>query len=49
MRPGIAILAAGGINGDNATEYAATGVDILVTTWPYFGKPTDIKVIIRPL
>lgn len=43
-RPDLLILAAGGINGDNASDYAATGADELVTTWPYFGKPADIKV-----
>lgn len=47
VRADIAILAAGGINGDNAAQYAATGVDVLVTTWPYFGKPADIKVIME--
>ena len=25
----------------------ATGVDVLVTTWPYFGKPADIKVVME--
>ncbi len=38
------IAAAGGINSANAAEYAATGVDILVTSWVYFGKPQDIKM-----
>ena len=45
--PAITILAAGGVNGDNAAAYAATGVDVLVTTWPYFGRPADIKVVMR--
>ncbi len=44
IKPNILILAAGGVNGDNAADYAATGADVLVTTWPYFGKPADIKV-----
>ncbi|MEA4871711.1 MAG: ModD protein [Synergistaceae bacterium] len=42
----IKIAAAGGINASNAAEYAATGVDILVTSWVYFGKPEDIKIVI---
>jgi molybdenum transport protein len=41
---GITISAAGGINADNAAVFAATGVDILVTSWVYFGKPEDIKM-----
>ncbi len=35
-------LAAGGINLSNIADYAATGVDALVTTSVYFGKPIDI-------
>lgn len=46
-RPDILILAAGGINGDNAAEYAATGVDVLVTSWPYWGRPADIQVVME--
>lgn len=42
--PNIIINAAGGINGDNAAEAAKTGVDVLVTSWVYFGKPFDIKM-----
>ncbi|GHV54814.1 ModD protein [Synergistales bacterium] len=38
------ILSAGGMNADNAFGYAATGVDVLVTSWVYFGKPEDIKM-----
>ena len=41
------INAAGGINGDNAAEYAATGVDVLVTSWPYWGRPADMKVVME--
>uniref|UniRef100_Q3ATJ0 Putative pyrophosphorylase ModD n=1 Tax=Chlorobium chlorochromatii (strain CaD3) TaxID=340177 RepID=Q3ATJ0_CHLCH len=45
IAPTITISAAGGINAQNAADYAATGVDILVLSSPYFGKPADIKVI----
>ncbi|MET0066363.1 MAG: ModD protein [Candidatus Thiodiazotropha sp.] len=38
------IAAAGGINPGNAAEYAATGVDLLVTSAPYFAKPRDVQV-----
>jgi molybdenum transport protein len=40
----VKISAAGGIDADNAADYAATGVDVLVTSWVYFGKPEDIKM-----
>ena len=46
-RPDVLILAAGGINSDNAAEYAATGVDVLVTSWPYWGRPADMKVVME--
>jgi molybdenum transport protein len=46
-RDDLAILAAGGINGENAAQFASTGVDVLVTTWPFFGKPSDIKVVME--
>lgn len=42
--PDVKLAAAGGINMGNVREYVATGVDILVTTAPYFGKPADIAV-----
>lgn len=38
------IAAAGGVNPDNAAAYAATGVDLLVTSAPYFAKPRDVQV-----
>ena len=44
INPNIKILAAGGINADNAYDYAASGVDVLVTSWVYFGNPEDIKM-----
>jgi molybdenum transport protein len=47
-RSDIKISAAGGINADNAAAYAETGVDILVLSSVYFGKPADIGVIIHP-
>jgi len=45
--PGVAISAAGGINADNAAAYAATGIDIIVLSAVYFGKPSDISAVIN--
>jgi len=42
--PNIKLAAAGGINLDNVRDYASTGIDLLVTSYPYFGKPADIGV-----
>jgi molybdenum transport protein len=42
------IAAAGGVNGDNAAQYAETGVHILVSSAPYWAKPADVKVVITP-
>lgn len=42
--PNITLIAAGGINVDNAAEFAATGVDGLVTTCLFTAKPLDMSV-----
>ena len=42
--PRITLIAAGGINPQNAQEYAATGVDGLATTAPFSAKPLDMSV-----
>lgn len=42
IAPDIKISAAGGITPENAAEYAATGIDIIVLSSVYFGKPADI-------
>jgi len=47
--PGIVILAAGGIKESNVQEYAATGVDVIVTSAVYFGRPVDVGVGMYPL
>jgi molybdenum transport protein len=47
IRPNLTILAAGGITESNAAEYAGTGVDALVTTAVYFGKPADLGTTIE--
>jgi molybdenum transport protein len=46
IRPDLTILAAGGITESNVAEYAGTGVDALVTTAVYFGKPADLGTTI---
>jgi molybdenum transport protein len=43
---GIRLIAAGGVNADNAGAYAQSGVDAISTTWVYFGKPADMSVVI---
>lgn len=47
--PRITIIAAGGINPQNAGAYAACGVDGLATTAPFMAKPVDMSVRMRPL
>jgi molybdenum transport protein len=42
--PDTTLIATGGINENNAAEYAATGVDILSTSSVYSGKPSDVGV-----
>ncbi|WP_174520439.1 ModD protein [Desulfolucanica intricata] len=45
--PGVTLLAAGGINEKNIVEYARTGVNAIVTTSVYFGRPVDMSVRIE--
>lgn len=47
--PRITIIAAGGINPQNAGAYAACGVDGLATMAPFTAKPVDMSVRMRPL
>lgn len=42
--PDVVIAAAGGVNQSNARAYAACGIDLLVTSAMYWGKPADIAV-----
>jgi molybdenum transport protein len=42
------ISAAGGINKDNAAEYAAAGAGLIVSSAPYYAKPADVKVVLMP-
>ncbi|WP_253798618.1 ModD protein [Rhodovulum sp. P5] len=41
------IAAAGGINAGNAAAYAAAGARVLVTSSPYYAKPSDVAVTIE--
>jgi molybdenum transport protein len=47
--PNITLIATGGISAKNIAEYAATGVDMIVTSSPYNAQPADIKVRIEML
>lgn len=47
--PRITIIAAGGIDPQNASAYAACGVDGLATMAPFTAKPVDMSVRMRPL
>ena len=40
----VVVNAAGGVNAENAEEYARAGAHVLVTSWPYFGRPADVKM-----
>ncbi|MDR2160494.1 MAG: ModD protein [Treponema sp.] len=42
------ISAAGGVNKDNAAEYAGAGAALIVSSAPYYAKPADVKVLLGP-
>jgi molybdenum transport protein len=41
------ISAAGGVNKDNAAEYAEAGAALIVSSAPYYAKPADVKVALQ--
>ncbi len=47
INPEVCVIAAGGVNANNADEYAKAGADVLVTSWMYFGPPADVKAEIN--
>ncbi|WP_068966120.1 ModD protein [Desulfosporosinus sp. BG] len=49
INPQITLLGAGGVNEGNIEEYARSGIDAIVTTSMYFGKPSDIGVTMEKL
>ena len=49
INPNIILLGAGGVNEGNIEEYARTGIDAIVTTAMYFGKPSDIGVTMEKI
>jgi len=46
---GSKLAAAGGINADNIADYAKSGADMLITSWPYFGNPADLTITMQPV
>ncbi len=47
--PHVKIGVAGGVTLENVREYAATGVDFIVTSYPYYAKPVDMGTRMRRL
>lgn len=42
------VAAAGGISPDNAGDYVRAGARLIVTSWPYSGRPRDVAVTLQP-
>jgi molybdenum transport protein len=49
LNPGIRLAVSGGITGSNVTEYAKSGADMLISSWPYYADPSDLSVTITPI
>lgn len=43
INPQVTVIAAGGVNMENARAYAASGVDGIATTCLHFAKPLDMS------
>jgi len=44
VAPPVVIAAAGGIDETNAADYARAGANVLVTSAPFFARPSDVQV-----
>jgi molybdenum transport protein len=49
INPHLFISASGNIEEDNIREFAATGIDMIITSYPYYGRPADLNVNIEPV
>jgi molybdenum transport protein len=49
INPGIKLAVSGGITDNNITDYAKSGADMLISSWPYYADPSDLSVIITPI
>jgi molybdenum transport protein len=48
INPKIKLAVSGGITGNNVIEYAESGADMLIASWPYYANPSDLAVTITP-
>jgi molybdenum transport protein len=49
LNPNVKVAVGGGITLENVEDYASTGVDVIVTSAPYWVKPADFTTKIEPL
>ena len=47
--PRVKVAVGGGITPENVEDYAAAGVDVIVTSAPYWARPIDVTTRIEPL
>ena len=49
LNPDIRLAVSGGITGSNVKEYAKSGADMLISSWPYYADPSVLSVTITPI
>jgi len=49
INPEIRLAAAGDITLKNVQDFAVSGADILITSWPYYGEPSEMAISIQPI
>jgi molybdenum transport protein len=49
INPAVKIAVTGNITAGTVEAYTKTGADILVTSWPYYGEPSDLMVRVVPI
>ncbi len=45
----IKLAVSNNINPDTVEDYCKSGADILITSWPYFGKPSELMMTVTPI
>jgi molybdenum transport protein len=49
INPSVKLAASGNITLKNIQDFAASGADLLISSWPYYGEPCDMSINILPI
>lgn len=49
LKSPVKLAAGGNITLKNVEDYAVSGADILITSWPYYGEPANMTISVQPI